>query len=280
MGSDAKEVVGFISRWILLLLASAANIGSAVVSVIGTSLVLSEAPARMALPDRTAQVGEKLCWIGHTNVSVPVRAPMGTYVAPKGGPLRYAVSYGDRFRLFIPSGEQTRSEVRLRGFPYSRFAFRRQSAMLLRKVGREGLIVLDARLVLSESPARGADLLRLAGDKPVALLVIGSVDKFVSARATLRPWFPDVPILLVTDEGGEPAPEVHRLLRRLGWQSNGRPWFVTEDGALARELAPRLGPPACVLLLSPDGSSLPRRPELTVVRDWDSLMDLLRGSAL
>jgi len=235
---DWKEVVGFLCRWCLLLLAGATVVVAAWAGILASASVAADLGTAMIVADAIWDRTESAYLLGIVSPALPGCHPE---VAMSGS--------ADSQLLLVPmSGKKLYprpgvcrlgvNPVRTIGVPYCGHGLDRVDAVLVVIPPQRQVCLVDAAMVLkadSNDPAGFAACLReLQHRYDVAFLHNGPFEDLPHVRRQLRRCYPQIPVILAVDGHRGPRTSFHAAytLKRHG-RNDRRPIVVTEDPGLA-----------------------------------------------
>lgn len=228
MTEQTREIVGFLSRWLLLAIMAAAGFATAGLCA-GAVAGLSRGPlSSVTLPDALAARPGYVA--GYFEPPHPGKT--GPAAMSRNGGLRAVYSSGRRMLARMHGSSPGPHHVEVIGAPYGRLAFCQAEAMVwLVAPGREACL-LDARFLSEDSalPVLRDLLPTLRGEGfDVAMFWVGPEAEYEAQRRAARALHTDLPVLhMRSDKPG--LPPVIASRRR---EFDPLPIVVTPDAELA-----------------------------------------------
>ncbi len=250
-----KEILGFLCRWCLLLLAGGAVIAGAWTVVLATTKASTGLNVRLAEGDAVVAAGRgcdlRAYLVGCGPRSDSAAALFGT----RDGPCGFANEYGGRIYLGTAGLTPGRYACSIRGIPYGPAAFENAEPQVIAiDPGRE-VFMIDVRTALpalaGNVSAFAALLEALRARGEVCCFDEGGTEDFLAHQSELRARLPDMPLCWEP----RPGPGTLNTLRATASRARHKPVIITEDAGLAEKAADDGFPTHLIL---PPGAVKPR----------------------
>jgi len=243
MYGSIKEVIGFLSRWTLLALASGILLGGAWSGMLAASGVAADIRARVILPDAASDPpeGQPVRWIGHLDTLRYHKMPLFLCHADYQRKPTVAIALKEKLVVVVSDPRMGPQRVHLRGIPYGPMAFRRHNPTVLIVPEDERILLVDARLA-HRAVTEGAEGFResLAAMRRTGQYVLvdfGDAEEFASRAGTLRRMFPDTALLWPVPVRPALAAKLAFVGHCFGRRDRANLFLVTSDAETALSAA-------------------------------------------
>jgi len=240
MSNTTREILGFLSRWGLLVLAGATVAASVYAGLVAAAHISADLNAGLVMPDEVSRPGAELRLGGYVPAgTLSGTAPM-VLVRREGQLPALSVSYNGKVLTPNLLIETCINRVVLQGLPYGSLALVSFEAMVLGVPTDRDLFLLDVQMLNDASPARTAMvrecLRRLNTRGSAGFFHSGPLEQFPRLREQARLVDAQTPVTFLKGD----ASDLTRTLRAVAWTWSGRkrrPVVVTINGQLASKAA-------------------------------------------